>query len=112
LHPIRVIVTDRAGIGILVAVPGARLPGIPRQRLPRPPHPRPGVVKPNAKFIQAQALIPFFPQEGVMVVRVGEGALSREQLAVSVIPVVVGALTLAPGNISHIGLLLAPRRKR
>jgi hypothetical protein len=85
LRPIRIIITDRAGIGILIAMPRAGLPGIPRQRLPRQPHPRPGVIQPNAKFIQAQVLIPFFARKGVMVVRVRPVALRRDETAVSII---------------------------
>ena len=92
MQPIRVIVTDGAGIGILVAVPGVGLPGLSGQWLPRQPHPRPGVVEPNAKLIQAQGFIPFLPRKGVGVVRVGEVALRREQLAIGIIAVVVGAL--------------------
>ena len=56
-------------------MPGAGLPGIPRQRLPREPYPRPGVVEAEAKFIQAQVLIPLFSCKGVVVVRVREGAV-------------------------------------
>jgi len=66
-QPIRIVVTDRAGIGILVAVPGARLPGLRGQRLPRQPHPRPGVVELEAELIQAQVLIPLFARKGVVV---------------------------------------------
>ena len=79
-------------------MPGAGLPGLRGQRLPRQPYPRPGVVEANAKLIQAQVLVPFLARKGVVVVRVRPVALSGEQLAVSIIPVVVGALALVLGN--------------
>jgi len=54
LQPIRVVITDRAGIGILVPVPRPGLPGLSGQRLARQPYPRPGVVEAKAEFVQAQ----------------------------------------------------------
>ena len=111
-QPIRIVVTDRAGIGILVAVPGARLPGLRGQRLPRQPHPRPGVVETDAELIQAQVFIPLLAREGVVVVRVCPVALGREQLAVCIITVVVGALALMCIISLTPGLLLAPSAPR
>jgi len=93
-------------------MPRPGLPGIPRQRLPRQPHPRPGVVEAKAKLIQAQVLIPLLPRKGVMIVRVRPVALGREQLAVSIIPVVVGALALMCIISLTPGLLLAPSAPR
>jgi len=78
-------------------VPRPGLPGLSGQWLTREPYPSPGVVKPNAEFIQAQVLVPLLARKGVVVVRVSPVALGREQLAVSIIPVVVGGLALVFG---------------
>jgi hypothetical protein len=48
--------------------------------------------------IQAQVLIPLFARKGVMVVRVRPVALGRQDLAVSIIAVVVRALALVLGE--------------
>jgi len=65
-------------------------------------------------------LIPLFPQEGVMVVRVRPVPLGRQDLAVGIIPVVVGALALVlgqprnappPVQVNPVGLALRPRRE-
>jgi len=101
-------------------VPGAGLPGLPRQRLPRQPHPRPGVVEPNAERIQPQVLVPLFPRKGVVIMGIRPVALGREQLAVGIIAVVVGALALVfgearnappPVQMNPVGLTLSARRE-
>ena len=65
-------------------------------------------------------LIPLFARKGVMVVRVRPVALGREQLAVGIIPVVVGALALVLGDardtappvqVNPVSLALRPRRE-
>ena len=65
-------------------------------------------------------LIPLFAQEGVMVVRVRPVALGRQNLAVSIIPVVVRALALVlgqprdappPVQVNPVSLALRPRRE-
>jgi len=76
-------------------------PGPPGQGLPREPYPSPGVVEANAELIQAQVLVPLFAQERVMVVRVRPVALGRKDLAVGIIPVVVGGLALMFGQARH-----------
>jgi hypothetical protein len=101
-------------------VPRAGLPGLRRQRLPRQPHPRPGVVEAKAKLIQAQVLVPLLPRKGVGVVRVRPVALGREQLAVSIIAVVVSALAQVfgeacdappPVQVNPVGLARGARRE-
>ncbi len=101
-------------------MPGAGLPGLSGQRLPREPHPCPGVVEPNAEFIQPQVLIPLLARKGIVVVRVRPVALDRQDLAVSIIPVVVGALALMlgkarnappPVQVNPVGLARGARRE-
>ena len=82
-------------------MPGAGLPGLRRHRLPRQPQPRPRVVEAKTKFIQAQVLVPLFACKGVAVMGVRPVALGREQLAVGIIAVVVGALALVFGDPNH-----------
>ena len=108
---IRISLTIRI-TGAPVTIPCPGLPGLPRQRLPRQPHPRPGVVEAKAELIQPQVLIPLLTAEGVVVMGVRPVALSGEQLAVSIMAVVVGALALMCIISLTPGLLLAPSAPR